>query len=354
MTRDQLISLFFLALLAFVVYQVGCIFSIFYTAIFWAGILAFGFHPLYQKLLRALEKKELLAAALMTALVFLVVVPPVVLMTASLTNQALEVYQSVSSYIREGGLEKLIDQIRTMTFVQKMETQFVQWEPLKKTTSEWLVTSARAVGNFGVAQAGTITKNFFVIILNMFLTFVLLFVFLLDGQKIFKFLYRIAPLEEKNKKYIFNQINETFSAVIRGQLLTSLTQALLAGTVFWILRLPAPLFVAAATFFATMIPIVGASFVWMPFVLFLMMAGDYLKASLLFILGVLVISLADNILKPALIGEKTKLPYFLLFFGVMGGIKLYGLMGIFIAPVVLSLFFALTKIYQEKYSTNSN
>ena len=65
--------------------------------------------------------------------------------------------------------------------------------------------------------------------------------------------------------------------------------------------------------------------------------------------GVFFISLIDNILKPAIIGEKTKLPYFLLFFGMLGGLKVYGLMGIFLAPVVLSLFFALIRIYREKY-----
>jgi predicted PurR-regulated permease PerM len=77
--------------------------------------------------------------------------------------------------------------------------------------------------------------------------------------------------------------------------------------------------------------------------------GRHGKAAILFIFGALVISLIDNLMKPALIGERTRLPYFLLFFGIFGGIKLYGLMGIFIAPVVLSLFFALVKIYQEKY-----
>jgi predicted PurR-regulated permease PerM len=73
------------------------------------------------------------------------------------------------------------------------------------------------------------------------------------------------------------------------------------------------------------------------------------KAVILFVFGAFVISVIDNVMKPALIGEKTRLPYFLLFFGILGGLKLYGLMGIFIAPVVLSLFFALVKIYQEKF-----
>ena len=349
MTRDQLISFFFIVLLLFVVYEIFRIFSIFYRAIFWGGILAFGFYPVYEKLKRALKTRDIVSGALMTLVIFLVVVPPVILMLINLAGQAIELYQSVSSYVREGGLEKLIEQIRTIGFVQNLEERLFQWEPLKKATADWILHGARAVGNFGTVQAGRITKNFFFVALNVVLTFALVFVFLVDGEKIYRFIYRIAPLEERNKKYIFGQINETFSAVIRGQLLTSLTQALLAGIAFWALGLPAPIFFAGVTFLATMIPIVGASSVWVPFVIYLVTLAEYHRAVILLILGTLVISLVDNFLKPALIGEKTKLPYFLLFFGVMGGIKIYGLMGIFIAPVVLSLFFALVRIYQQKY-----
>jgi predicted PurR-regulated permease PerM len=83
-------------------------------------------------------------------------------------------------------------------------------------------------------------------------------------------------------------------------------------------------------------------------VIYLLSIHEPVRAAILFIFGVLVISLLDNVIKPAVIGEKTKLPYFLLFFGILGGLKLYGFMGIFVAPVVLSLFFALIQIYQEK------
>ncbi len=349
MTRDQLISLFFIALMLFAVYEIFRIFSVFYRAIFWGGILAFAFYPIYQKVKQAIKAREVVSAALMTIFVFLIVVPPVAFMLASMTAQAIELYQSASTYVREGHLEKLIEQIRSVSFVQSIEARMGAWEPLKQNIAEWVLNTARAVGVFGTVQVGTLTRNFFFVVLNLFLTFVLLFVFLLDGEEIYRFIYKIAPLEERNKKFIFRQINETFAAVIRGQLLTSLTQAVLAGVIFWMLGLPIPIFFAGATFIATMIPVVGASFVWFPYVFYLAASGEYVKAVILLILGTLVISLADNILKPALIGKKTKLPYFLLFFGVMGGIKIYGLMGIFIAPVVLSLFFALITIYQQKY-----
>ena len=349
MTREQFISFFFIALLSVVVYQVCLIFQPFLRAIFWSGILAFGFYPLYERLREALKPRQTLAAILMTAGIFLVVIPPVIFLMINLIHQAIELYQSASSFVRQGELEKLIDQIRSLAAVRKIENGLFQWEPVKETVSSWLLTTTRWIGNLAAIQARVITKNIFFLVLNAMLMTFLWFVFLKDGEIIYRSIYDIAPLEAKSKKAIFNQLNETFAAVIRGQLLTSLVQATLAGFIFGVLGLPAPILFSVVTFLVTMIPVIGAFSVWLPFVIYLITLHLYGKAVILFLFGTFVISLVDNLLKPALIGEKTKLPYFLLFFGILGGLKVYGLMGIFVAPVILSLFFALTKIYQEKY-----
>ena len=110
-------------------------------------------------------------------------------------------------------------------------------------------------------------------------------------------------LEEKHKRPVFQRISDTFSAVLRGQLLTGLTQALVAGVLFEIIRIPLALFFATLTFITAMIPVVGASAVWVPLVIYLAITKQFAKAAILFIFGTLVISLIDNIMKPALIGE---------------------------------------------------
>ncbi|MBI2166715.1 MAG: AI-2E family transporter [Candidatus Omnitrophica bacterium] len=349
MTRDQFISVVFLAFLAFVVVQIFLILAPFSRAIFWSAILAFGFYPLYEKLRKEFKANEILTAALMTGVIFLLVIPPVVVLILNVAGQAIELYQSAVLYIQGGGLEKLIDQIRSFQFVQGLEARLFQWDPVKQAATDWILRSTRAIGDFATSQTAQLTKNAFLVGLNTVLMTFLIFVFLKDGAKIHDFIYQIAPFEERTKKSIFRELNETFSAVIRGQLLSGLIQALLTAVIFWVLGLPLPILFAALTFLTALIPVVGASAIWVPFVIYLFLQAHTVKAVILFLFGLLVISLTDNIVKPALIGEKTKLPYFLLFFGILGGMKLYGLMGIFIAPVILSLFFALVKIYQEKY-----
>lgn len=347
MTRDKFISYFFIALLVFVVGMVIYIFSPFFKAIFWSAILAFTFYPVYAQLNRLL-KNETVPALLMTVLIFLLVIPPVIYLIVNLSAQTIDLYQLATDYVREGRLGALIDHVRSFHVVQNIEDRLVQWESLKQNLNEWMLSSARAIGNYAATQAGTITKNVFFVILNILIMFVLVFVFLKDGNAIYRFIYEIAPLEEKHKRLVFQRISESFSAVIRGQLLTSFAQATVAGIIYWVIGLPLSLFFAMLTFITSMIPMVGTTAVWLPLVIYLAVRHQYMKAGLLAAFGFFVIGLIDNFMKPALIGKKTHLPYFLLFFGILGGITLFGLIGIFLAPILLSLFFALITIYREK------
>jgi predicted PurR-regulated permease PerM len=349
MKREQFISYFFIAVLAFIVYEVFCIFAPFFTAIFWAAILTFAFYPLYTKLRKIFPRRNNSIALLMTFLVFLIVVPPFIMILINMAQQAIEFSQWAYQYVRAGRLEAMIEQIRTSAWVQNIESHVFQWEPLKTNATAWLLNTTKTVGNITATQVGMLTKNALFILLNVFFMTCLTFIFFKHGERIYGFVYQIAPFEEETKKALFGQIHDTFVAVIRGQLLTSLVQACTAGIIFWALGIPIPIFFASLTFITSLIPFLGAASVWLPLALYLVVGQFYVKALILFLLGFFVVSLLDNILKPAIIGKKTKLPYFLLFFGIMGGMKLYGLMGIFLAPVVLSIFFALIKIYREKY-----
>lgn len=349
MKREQFISFFFIGILAYIIYEVFNIFAPFFTAIFWAAILAFAFYPIYEKLRSRFPKQKNSIALLMTIGVFLVVVPPLIFVVVNMTTQIIEFSQWAYGYVREGKLEQLIEQVRGLSWFQNIQSHIGESQTLQDTLSSWLLGTTKNLGNLAAAQAGTFTRNIFFIFLNVFFMSFLTFVFFKHGDRIYNFIYEIAPFEKDTKKALFDQIHETFVAVIRGQLLTSVTQATIAGILFTALSVPLPLFFTFLIFLTSLIPILGAASVWVPIAVFLLIKQLYVKAIVLFVVGALGISLLDNIMKPAIIGEKTKLPYFLLFFGIMGGMKYYGLMGIFLAPVVLSIFFALIKIYREKY-----
>ncbi|MBI4000015.1 MAG: AI-2E family transporter [Candidatus Omnitrophica bacterium] len=349
MKQEQIVSYFFVGCFLFILYQLVLIFSPFFAAISWAAILAFAFYPLHQRIARLPQMNHLTASLTTTLLVILIVVLPAAITLVSLMREALELYYQVSDYIRAGNLERLIEQIRQTATTEWAQKLWLMWNPYQKDMSDFILQGARGIGNFAAVQLTALTKNLVFWVLNLFFIAFLLFFFFRDGNKIYEYIYQMIPMAKKNKVVLSKKINETFSAVIRGQFVTCIVQGALAGFAFWILGLPLPFFFGFLTFLTSMIPLTGAATVWIPFTLYLFLTHQTEKGIALAIIGTFGISLSDNLLKPVLIGEKTKLPIFLLFLGILGSMKLYGFAGIFLGPVVLSLFFALAKIYREEY-----
>lgn len=346
--KNPLISYSFAILLLFVLYQVTLILWPFYLTLFWSAIIAFGFHPAYRRLTDRLHGRSTVAALLITLVILIACAPLVTLFLFSLGSEALRFYAWFSERLAGEDIGRLFDRLDALPAVKKIES-VIGFDLTRSHVKRWLLGAAGSGANYAAAHAAAFTKNVFQGIFNFFLTFFLVFFLLRDGERLRRFIYELTPLEPDTKDQIFAMLEETFAAVLRGQLLTALAQSLIAGVIFWALALPLPVLFATVMFFTSMIPVLGATSVWLPFVFYLFLQGAYLKAGILLVLGVFVISFIDNLLKPWLIGDKTKLPYLLLFLGILGGLQVYGIVGIFIAPAVLSLFFTLVKIYREKF-----
>ena len=355
MNRKQLISIFFIVLLVYILFNVFLILSPFLQPIFWGMIIAFAFYPLYKKVLQWTNRNRNLSAALVTCLTLFAFTPLAILIVTLAAHETVRLYEWLANFIQNGGVESFFQKVRDLALVKKIEnSSMIEWGSLGEQLKTWVLNSAGILGNFILKHATLLTKNVIQAVFNFFLMFFLIFFFLRDGKQIFNFIHEITPLDEHNKHEIFAQLSETFAAVLRGQLFTGLAQATILGTVFWALQLPLPVFFAGLAFLAAMIPIFGASTVWVPFAVYLFLAQEYSRGIALLILGIFVISGIDNVLKPLLIGHKAKLPYSLLFLGILGGIQVYGMMGIFLAPSLLSLFFVLIKIYREKFSESDS
>lgn len=354
MNRKQIISVFFLALLLYILSNVLFILSPFLQPIFWGSLLAFAFYPIHVKIAKRLHRTPGFAAFFSTLLILLCFVPLVILIAVLATREAGHLYDWLTHWIENGGAESFFQKFSSLPIIRRvLGFQWVQNINLRGQLEEWLLNSAGSIGNYAVKNATLVTKNIISGIVNFFLTLFLLFFFLRDGKKVTDFIYEITPLDEESKNEIFKQLSETFSATIRGQLFTGLAQAAILGFIFWVLGLPLPVFFAAVTFVAAMIPVFGAATVWVPFVIILFFNQDFGRSTALLLSGIFGISGIDNILKPLLIGQKTKLPYSLLFLGILGGLQVYGFIGVFLAPVILSLFFVLVRIFQQRFITES-
>jgi predicted PurR-regulated permease PerM len=343
-SQKQLISVFFFALLIFVVWQLIQIFYPFFQAFFWAAILSFAFYPVASFLKRKLKNANL-SSAITMLIIFSVVIIPSLFVLANLIIQTFEIYQ----YLSGGGLTIIVEKIQNLQWIHSINESLMGSKYFSDYFSDLPSRTVHAIGNVVTTYLARGTKNVLLIAFNFILMLFMIFFITRDGDKIYKFIYRLVPFEEKERMAIFSKINETFASVIRGQFLTSLVQGILAGLTFLFLGLPVPHLIGFLTFISSLIPVIGASAVWFPFAVYLLIQQEFTKGIALLLIGIFCISLIDNFLKPALIGERIKMPPFLLFFGILGGLRLYGMMGVFLGPILMTLFFVLIQIYHERY-----
>jgi predicted PurR-regulated permease PerM len=135
------------------------------------------------------------------------------------------------------------------------------------------------------------------------------------------------------------------SATIYGGLLVAIVQGILGGLAFWILGLPSPVLWGTAMGFLSLIPIGGTALIWVPTSIILLIQGAFAKGIILLAIGVFVISMMDNFLRPLLVGARTKIHPLLLFFSVLGGIQAFGMIGLVAGPLVATLCITLIEIY---------
>jgi predicted PurR-regulated permease PerM len=189
--------------------------------------------------------------------------------------------------------------------------------------------------------------------LSILFSFVLLlltiFYFLKDGEKWKKTIMELSPISDENDQKILSKLSQTINAVVKGYLLIFLIQGVLMGIGLAIFHVPNPAIWGLVAGIASIIPPMGTAIVSIPAVIFLFATGHIGSAVGLLIWSIVIVGSGDNLLNPYFIGHKIDVPPFLILFSVLGGIALLGPVGILIGPLVVSLLYTLTEIYQKEF-----
>lgn len=202
--------------------------------------------------------------------------------------------------------------------------------------------ASRTLGVVG-GVVGFIVEVFFVI-------FTMYYLFR-DGERMRAAAYDMMPLSGPQAREILDRTGEVIGASVYGVLVIAVIQGVLGGLAFWVLGLPSPLLWGVVMIFLSMIPMLGAFIVWVPAAIYLVLTGDWVKAIILAVWGALVIGSVDNFLRPKLVGERTRLHELLIFFSVLGGLQVFGVIGIVLGPVIVAITLALLDILRHADGT---
>ena len=346
MKREHIFLIFILFLTFLSIYLLYQILAPFLSSIIWAVLLAMVFYPLYQKLQRLLIKREVLSALIMTMLVLIVIVLPFSLLMASLASEVVDLYHQVEEMIKTGQLQAYFERMKEFPILKWIlaglgqHIDFSQTNPLPL-----LLKNLNQISTFIFNQTTILLKGFSSFLVGFFFTLLSLYYLFKDGSHLFGRLKEIIPLPSKERNLLIQRFNDMIYATIYGGILIAMIQGILGGVSFWVLGLPSPIFWGTAMALLSFIPIGGTALIWVPAAILLLIEGAVLKGLLLLGLGVFVISMVDNILRPFFISTRTNIHPLLLFFAVLGGVQAFGLIGFVAGPLIATLFLTLIEIY---------
>lgn len=348
MSRQQLFAAFFFSVFLFLLYQLYLMFEGFLAPLAWAALLATVFHPIQVRLVRWLGGRHNLAAFTLTTAVIGGVILPTLLIVALVASESVLLYERISGFVAAGGLTSLQERLQDSS-LGRLWAWLSPWAQLWNVDLGALgVRTTNAVSGFLVAQATGIAKNIVGFLVDFFLCTVALFFLLRDGARMLAAFRELLPMESAHRDLVLGRFADTLSAVVQGTLLTALAQGFLAGVGYIVLGVPFAVFLGCATAFLALIPL-GTPIAWGGVALYLFATDHVLRAVIQLVWGTLVISAVDNVIRPLVIGGRTRIPTIVLFFGILGGLQVYGFLGIFLAPAVIAMLVAFARIYREEY-----
>ena len=311
----------------------------FLGVIAWATVLVIVFYPVHKRLLKRIRRPSL-AALVSCALVILIILVPVALITLAVVNElsgALNSLQAGVNYVLDPN-SRLSGPV--LTFINR----YVDISQLR--SEEFLLERLKGVSGQIAGQTLGFLGGLASFIVQMFFVIFTMYYFFKDGENISRTIRDSLPLEREQADSIMSRTREVIDASVYGVISIAIIQGTLGGLAFWVLGLPSAIIWGVVMTFLSMVPMLGAFLVWVPGAIYLALTGHWVKALLLALWGTLVIGMVDNFLRPKLVGSRTRLHPLLIFFSVLGGLSVFGVLGVVLGPVVVAITLALVDVYR--------
>ncbi|MHC4040853.1 AI-2E family transporter [Bradyrhizobium sp. 23AC] len=333
----------FLVLLAAITLAFGWVLWPFSGALLWATLLAIIFAPLYRRFLETLPGKRNLVAFSTVVVVVVIVLIPVAIVIASLIDQGGELYQRVQSgeISFAHPLQQLKSALPDWAAPMADRLASIDFSALKERLSGLLVPAGQQLAGHAI-NIGQLTLEF---VASLLVMLYLLFFLLRDGDELNARIRDALPLRASHSAEILNAFTLAVRGTIKGIILVALIQGALGGVIFWLLGLTAPLLAGALMALLSLLPVLGSALVWLPAGLYLLVAGSVTKGIILLAFGTFVIGLADNFLRPILVGQSIRMPSYIVLLATLGGLAAFGANGFVIGPLVAAMFLTAWQVY---------
>jgi predicted PurR-regulated permease PerM len=335
--RERVTTLFFYGVVALLGYFFLRILSPFFAPLGWAAVLAIFVHPWYSKLVPRYGNAG--AAVLSTLVVTALIVGPGLVILATFVQESRAALSTLDRDAITGqlaSLDRAWDRIRVLIpGAQSVELSSLIENVVSRT------------GGFFAARVGEFLADVLVLLFQLFVTLFALFFFLRDAVPIMRIVRSLLPFEDLRRERMIRQTRDLVYASIAAGVMIASLQGLAGGLIFALLGLGAPVVWGVMMGFFALLPFVGTWVVWVPAAIWLMATGQLVDGIVLTVLGATVVASIDNVLRPAILSGRTEMSGLLMFISLLGGVSVFGLLGIVLGPLVTAAVISLFDAYTD-------
>lgn len=318
----------------------------FIAPLFLAAVFSGLMFPIYRRLQTWLGGRATPAALATILISIAIIVGPLSLFLGILVNEARQVTERVVPLVQQ----QLADP-------RELEARLPTWLPFRDEIlpyrvqiTEKLGEATGKIGSFLVKSASAATQGTASFLLALFIMLYAMFFFLVQGRSILEMVLASIPLAREDQELMLERGMSVTRAMIKGSLVIGALQGALAGVAFWAVGIEGSVFWATVMALASIIPGIGAALVWVPGVVYLFAIGKATAAIGLAIWCAVVVGSVDNLLRPRLVGQDTKMPDLLILLSTLGGLAFFGAIGFIVGPIVAALFMTVLGLYQAAFA----
>lgn len=305
----------------------------FLTAILFGIFLAFIFTPIYRRINKRIKSKNW-SAAIVCLILAIIILVPLWFLTPILIKQSINIFLASQ-------------QTDFITPLKKILPSIFSSEQFSSEVASTISAFISKAANWATNLLSKIILNFPTLALEFVVAIFTFFFVLRDGDQLVSYLQSILPFQKEIEKKLFKSSKDITISILYGQIVVGIVEGLIAGAAFFIFGIKNALFLTLLAILAGIFPIIGTAIVWIPVAIFTLVSGNTFATLGVVFFGVFS-SLAENSVKPIFVSRRTKVHSAIVLIGMVGGLFMFGILGIILGPLVLSYLLIILEIYRDK------
>ena len=334
--ENRFSNLLFYGIVLALSYLVFRVFEPFLVPLGWAGVFAVIFNDLKVRLEQRWSDTQ--SAAAVTAGVTLILIVPVLTLGTLFVRQGTAAAKDLQAVVQGGGYGWLNH--GWSWIASHLTAGGITIDP-----AELVRQYASRAGEYMATQLGAVIRNIVVFLFELFIMLFALFYFLRDAGSIMRHFRRFLPFSETVNERMLGEARELIFASVTTSLVIAAVQGIICGGAFAVVGLGSAVFWGVVMGFLSLLPVVGAWPVWIPATIWLFSSGHWVRGAVLIAICGAVGALVDNILRPVLLGGRASLNGLLVFISVLGGIAVFGVLGVVLGPIVVATAVGILDVY---------